>query len=50
MIDKAFSSCVKFLEKSAKLIGMTYEEINVWVFCVIWPLITAGLVIALILK
>lgn len=29
---------------------MTYEEVNVWVFCVIWPLITVGLIAVVIVQ
>ena len=35
-----FYKCVALLKYFAAMFGMTYEEINVWIFCVIWPLIT----------
>ena len=25
---------------AAAILGITYEEINVWLFCVIWPILT----------
>ena len=39
-IDKTFDICVKLLVDLANIIGITYEEINVWLFCIIWPIIT----------
>ena len=32
--------CVKLLIDSAQFLGITYEEINVWLFVVIWPLLS----------
>ncbi len=29
-------------------LGTTYNAINVWIFCVIWPLITIGLIVAVV--
>ena len=37
-IDNIFMACVDLLNWMADLIGWTYEEINVIIFCVIWPL------------
>ena len=39
-IDETFDVCVRLLYEVAEVIGITYEEINVWVFCVIWPILT----------
>ena len=39
-IDKTFDVCVKLLFDVADIIGISYEEINVWIFCVIWPILT----------
>lgn len=38
-MDKIFYWCVNFLKVWAKNLGMTYEEINVWLFCIIEPLV-----------
>ena len=38
-IDAVFNWCVIFLYEVAELIGITYEEINVWLFVIILPLI-----------
>ena len=39
-IDETFDFCVNLLFDVANVMGITYEEINVWVFCVIWPILT----------
>ena len=52
-IDTIFMLCVYFLQWLAKRLGMTYNEVNVWIFCVIWPIITLvsiGLNVYLIFK
>lgn len=36
-IDQTFNFCVYLLYDLANILGITYEEINVWIFCVIWP-------------
>ena len=37
-IDLTFNFCVSFLYDICVLLGITYEEINVWLFVVIWPI------------
>ena len=37
-IDITFDWCVKFLYMVANLLGITYEEINIWLFVIIGPL------------
>ena len=37
-IDLTFNFCVSFLYDICGLLGVTYEEINVWLFLVIWPI------------
>ena len=39
-IDKTFDFCVKLLIDIPNFMGFTYEEINVWLFVVIWPLLS----------
>ena len=39
-IDAIYNFCVQLLIDSAKFLGISYEEINVWLFCVIWPLLS----------
>ena len=37
--DVIFDWCVKLLVRSAELLGLTYNEVNVWIFVIIEPLI-----------
>jgi hypothetical protein len=39
-IDIVFNVCVEILYDIAAVLGITYEEINVWLFCIIWPILT----------
>ena len=39
-IDAVFNFCVYLLYDVAGILGISYEEINVWLFCVIWPLLS----------
>ena len=43
-IDTIFDWAVIALYQVAGLMGITYEEINVWLFCVAWPVVTLVLV------
>jgi len=47
MIDKVFYQCVHVLRYTANRLGISYNQINVWIFCVIWPAITIALIIKL---
>ena len=44
-IDAIFRFCVVLLVYIAKLIGISYEAINIWVFIIIHPMITLLLLI-----
>ena len=37
-IDTIFNFCVHLLYDMANILGISYEEINVWLFVVIWPI------------
>jgi hypothetical protein len=39
-VDLVFNYCVKLLYDVASIMGISYEEINVWVFCIVWPIAT----------
>jgi len=39
-IDLTFDYCVQLLFDVAAILEISYEEINVWIFCVIWPLLS----------
>ena len=43
-MNQLFYYCVEILKKSAEITGMTYEEVNIWIFVVIHPLITLLLI------
>lgn len=36
-MDTVFDWCVDFLEWLAPLLGMSYKEINVWLFVILMP-------------
>ena len=42
-IDTIFDWAVIALYQVAGLMGITYEEINVWLFCIAWPFLTLAL-------
>ncbi len=46
-IDWLFNLAVRGLYACAEILGMTYEEINVSIFCISWPLtmLVAGICI-----
>lgn len=44
MMDQIFDWCVDVLVYGAEILGITYKEINVWVFVIIWPILTMTLV------
>ena len=47
-IDAVYDWAVIALVECAKLLGITYEEINVWLFCVAWPLVTLAMVAVIV--
>jgi len=44
MMDQIFDWCVNVLVYWAGILGITYKEINVWVFVILWPILTIVLV------
>ena len=48
-IDALFKLCVIFLVDLAELLGLTYEEINIYIFVVIWPCLTLYQTIRIVL-
>ena len=44
-VDEVFDWCVRLLLYLADLFGMTYTEINIVIFCILWPIFTLGLVV-----
>jgi len=48
-INYTFDWCVRLLEQTAYLLGLTYQEINVWLFCIILPIILLIMTIQIIM-
>lgn len=44
-IDATFDWCVALLYQAADLLSITYEEINVWLFVIIGPLLLMSSVV-----
>ena len=44
IIEALFDRCVDILLWLAALLGISYDTINVWIFCFIWPIFTLTLV------
>jgi hypothetical protein len=47
MIDRTFNGCVEILIWMAGLCGISYEAINVIIFCILWPTLTVWMAIAI---
>ncbi|MDP2653477.1 MAG: hypothetical protein Q8Q08_05530 [Candidatus Omnitrophota bacterium] len=45
MMESIFDVCVGILLEAAELTRMTYKTVNVWIFCILWPLFTLALLI-----
>lgn len=39
LFNTVFYWCVKILEIYSEKLGMTYEELNVWLFVIIYPIL-----------
>jgi hypothetical protein len=50
MMDQIFDWCVDVLVYGARVFGITYKEINVWLFVIIWPLLTIILIGIIVLQ
>ena len=50
MMDQIFDWCVNVLVYWAGVLGITYKEINVWVFVIIWPVLTLLLAVIIVLQ
>lgn len=50
VIDGLFDLCVDLLMWAADLLGISYNEINIWIFCVIWPLLTLLLIVVVVVQ
>jgi len=48
-IDYIFKLCVVLLTDLAQFLGTSYEAINIWIFVIIWPILTLYLIFQVIL-
>ena len=48
-MNEVFDQCVRFLQLVSKLLGMTYQELNIWIFLIIEPIVFVILVIKIYL-
>jgi len=49
-MNTVFDWCVKLLVFLAPYFGMTYKEINVWIFVIIWPFISITMAALIIVQ
>ena len=50
-IDTVFRLCVVLLVDLADFLGVSYEEINIWIFVIIWPALSIlGIIWIAVLK
>ncbi|MBN1451062.1 MAG: hypothetical protein JW963_08620 [Anaerolineales bacterium] len=49
-MDAIFDWCVEVLVYFASVFGITYKEINFWVFVIIWPVFTLALIVLVIIQ
>lgn len=50
MINTIFDYCVRILVFLAGRAGLTYKKINVWIFVILWPLLTLGFILLAIFQ
>ncbi len=50
MMDQIFDWCVNVLVYWAGILSITYKEINVWVFVILWPILTIILIGIIIIQ
>ena len=49
-MNEIFNWCVELLLWGAQKLGTTYEVINVWIFCIIEPILFLGMLIFLVFQ
>ena len=48
IINLLFDLCVDILRWLADLFGVSYNAVNIWIFCIIWPILTLVLIAVVI--
>lgn len=49
-MNEIFNWCVELLQWGAQKLGTTYVDINVWIFCIIEPIVFLGMLIFLVFQ
>ena len=49
-MNEIFNWCVELLKWGAQKLGTSYEVINVWIFCIIEPILFFGMLIILLFQ
>lgn len=44
-MNQLFDLCVALLLALARLLGVSYEAINIWIFCIGWPLLSVAAIV-----
>lgn len=50
IIDFVFDACVNLLLFIGALTGLSYNAVNVIIFCVIWPILTVVLLVMVFMR
>jgi hypothetical protein len=47
-VDATFDWAVLLLAEIARFLGISYEEINIWIFLILWPMFTVILIASIV--
>jgi len=50
VIHTVFQWCVGVLYAAGEWLGIGYEAINVWVFVIVWPIVTLALLAVMVMQ
>ena len=50
MFDAIFDWCVALLVWMANTTGLTYKDINVWIFVIIWPVLLVVMAVVIVIQ
>ncbi len=45
-----YAACVDFMIRGANLLGVTYRDTNAFLFFVLWPAVTVGLALVVMVQ
>mgnify|MGYP001765942195 CR=1 FL=1 len=49
-MDAVFDWCVSLLYYLAGVLGITYKEINVWIFVILWPVLSLFMFVQIVVQ